>query len=1237
MSDREGVIIDGQVEKWPGSAWDTPTWELQLSKQRAESIDLISEGEIQGIASGTYEYSGIIGEVGYRSATFNYYQFPQNNASLAWLRSVYLNDVPVLNDNGEFNYQDVEAKFTIGTPNGEVISTLSPYEQATRNIGERVFHGTELSKVYRLLNENIAGAVVIIRVASLSKTNSSTGDVRRDELNYTIYYKPVFNDSTSSDWKIGKAEKIIGKVSKSPYLRNSLILFDGKFLRNKNLIGWEIKITKQTQDFTDDTFRGNAMYVDSITEIHSNIHTFPHSAVVKTLFDAEFFSSLPSRAFETEMMRVKIPGNYNPILRTYSGEGFATTNGGWNGTWATGKHYTNNPAWCYYDLLTNKRYGLGKNIDESSVDKWSLYNIAKYCDTIVPDGYGGIEPRFTCNLWITKREEAYKVINDMASVFRGLTYYSNGVVQAIADQEKVPRTLFTNANVQDGNFNYSTTSKRGRHSIAIVRYNDPKNFYRPSVEYVENLDAIRKYGINEVELTAMGTSSRGQAIRLGRWALLTDNLETESIKFTAGLEGATLRPGDVFKVFDSHKKMKRYGGRTLEFKDIGSTGTHVVLDYQTDLEPNIEYKISFLTPSFSYLDHDVTDVTSNEFDSEHRNFLQSFTFSGWQANNSGNLTSLDFEGPMDYSDYVVTGGTPWILEISDSTLNNSNWTGRRYFTDESYDYFRVINVIEQEVNEYEVEGLQYNAQKFIEIESGILFDRNVFNPEDDKIPATPYNFQTRTFLSTDSEIRVDYSFSISSTKNVSEYRLYANSGSFPNESVPSQDYLFARLSPQETVGYHFPNETGFWNYRVYSYNGIDNLYSAGFASGVVPVYGFDEIEGVRISNLRIVDLSGTYTGTALNRFATFIEDNDTNPTFTWQVGFDKMAFVNEADLRFRATVRINPSIGRIPSNEVVFEAWDISGTSWEFPLVNNINSSGGPHREYQIVIEAHDGQGKTSAGNTLDVMNNDNPEVGKWSSLPFGYDLLNVENPRQTGFQFSTFIGSVLTGDPHVTDDTVNESYRTGVSGLYSTIGYLGLNGDVSVEFTSGQFDADLVGGYLYISSGIFPLREAAINTGWGGLDVSKHRFNFDPKDPVIYHPTAATNIINKSYGAIAISLYDSIDEVFINNGVDMSTGIWISNISQINNNPYAGGIVINPSNNDTGNYSGINLTNYTWTEADGPPEGWDPDTLTYYSLIDLDNAIIFSSGTIDGVTTVIYGYPRSGTIPKYFTIADDV
>ena len=234
------------------------------------------------------------------------------------------------------------------------------------------------------------------------------------------------------------------------------------------------------------------------------------------------------------------------------------------------KVYTNNPAWIYYDILTNKDYGLGSYIDEADIDKFELYQIARYCDELVPAYGGGLEPRFTCNAYLTKTVEAFKILKDLASVFRGMPIYEQGLISAVQDRPKEPVAIFTQANVIDGLFEYEYTGQRARANQINVTWNDPVQNYAQDIVSVEDSDNIIRTGkIIPKELIAFGCTSRSQAIRAGEWSLKTDTLETELIKFSTSINASHLRIGDIIKVQDQQSGLRfSYSGRLRGLKEI---------------------------------------------------------------------------------------------------------------------------------------------------------------------------------------------------------------------------------------------------------------------------------------------------------------------------------------------------------------------------------------------------------------------------------------------------------------------------------------------------------------------------------------------------------------------------------------------------------------------------------------------------------------------------------------------
>ena len=277
-----------------------------------------------------------------------------------------------------------------------------------------------------------------------------------------------------------------------------------------------------------------------------------------------------------------------------------------------GKVWTNNPAWIFYDLLTNKRYGLGKYIQENLLDKWTLYKIAQYCDEMVDDGKGGLEPRFTCNVAIQTRKDAYQLLQNFVSVFQGMIYWASDriITSQVRDTKEIQ--LFTNANVIDGRFSYSDTAKNTRSTVVKVKWMNPENFYKETVEIVEDIDGIARYGRTEKEITAFACTSKGQAIRAANWVLLTERYMTETITFQAGMEGIYTAPGEIFSVYDNFRKNSQQGGCVLSFNGARDALT---LDRQVFLRPGYTYQLSATVPKESY---DIESVTG----SDQINFIQ---------------------------------------------------------------------------------------------------------------------------------------------------------------------------------------------------------------------------------------------------------------------------------------------------------------------------------------------------------------------------------------------------------------------------------------------------------------------------------------------------------------------------------------------------------------------------------------------------------------------------------------
>lgn len=590
------------------------------SKQFASITDILCEGEIVGLKNG--------------------------------LRSIYLNETPLQNMDGSFNFFDVAVQHRTGTVNQTPIEGVSGTEVETP-VSTEILFGKPI--VRSITNGNVRMARITINIPQLSEQDMKTGDLNGAKVSVSIDmqsagggYRPVITDV------------IDGKTS-SKFQKQYLVPLEGN-------APWSIRLTRNTPDSTTSALQ-NRTFWESTTEIVPARMIYPHSALVHTTFDAANFSSIPSRSFLIRGMIVKIPSNYNPTTRVYTGI--------WDGTFKLG--WTDNPAWCYYDLLINERYGLGQYVKEAIVDKWSLYAIARYCDELVPDGRGSDEPRFTCNLYLQTREEALTVLQHMSSMFRAVTFWAGGTIMTTQDRPADPIAIFNNAAVADGRFVYAGTSLKQRHTVALVGWNDPNDFYRLKTEYVQDDDSVRLYGINETEMTAFGCTSQSQAHRLGKWTLAVERLNDETVSFKTGLAGCVLYPGAIFETSDVQRTGKRMGGRAL-----AATASQITIDADFPLEAGHYYSVT--------------------------------VYAG-----NGVMESRDVTGAIDSPD-----GVPGRVLVVNPPFTVAPEAGAAWtITDLNKivpEQWRVISIIESGVAEIEVTALRHIAGLYGNVERNIVID-----------------------------------------------------------------------------------------------------------------------------------------------------------------------------------------------------------------------------------------------------------------------------------------------------------------------------------------------------------------------------------------------------------------------------------------------------------------------------------------------------------------------------------
>jgi predicted phage tail protein len=480
---------------------------------------------------------------------------------------------------------------------------------------------------------------------------------------------------------------------------------------NVNVNKWKLKIERITAD-SNTVKLSNDTYLDSIIIETSYSYNYPNSVVAALAFDAQNFPQIGQRAYDLNLLKVKVPAGYTPTQYDANGKvtAAATYPGVWNGTFSATKVWTNNPAWIFYDLITNKRYGLGEYVSESSLDKWTLYQIAKYCDELVDNGTGeagldGKEPRFACNLFLTTQEEAFTVINNLASVFRGICYWMSGKIFPVQDKPKSAIQLFTNANVLNGLFTYSSTGKGQRRTVCNVRWNDPEDFFRPATETVEDTAGVIRFGVREFDVGAFACTSRGQAYRVGKWSLLSERLETEIVSFDTATEGIYSRPGDIIEIYDDFRYAQKQGGRVL---DMNSSATRVVLDRIMESGSDLSYTLSLNIPKANrdpaYTGSDANQQVTSESHivDIRKSFIETSNVVG--ITYSGDKTVVDVS-PAFSEQYI---GGSWSAEASHASSGVIAGAKK----------YRVLNLKETEEKNISITALEYSDEKFDISETG---------------------------------------------------------------------------------------------------------------------------------------------------------------------------------------------------------------------------------------------------------------------------------------------------------------------------------------------------------------------------------------------------------------------------------------------------------------------------------------------------------------------------------------
>jgi predicted phage tail protein len=453
--------------------------------------------------------------------------------------SIFLDNTPLTNPAGSNNFRVPNLQMLHGMPDQDPLPGFPDSENEV-DVGIEMLAEEQL---VRAISPGVDAVRVIVQVAALFSTTTQ-GDVYGSEVSFELYYSV-----SGGGWVPVNQYDIAGKTT-SPYQRAVT------FSLPPGAEGVEIMVMRATPNPSNDQTQNQLTWVGYV-EIVSAVLKYDDTAIVGIQLDSHYFPNIPTRAYWLDGIMVQIPSNYDPLARTYSGD--------WDGTFKV--DWTNNPAWVLYDLITNSRYGCGRDIDATMIDKWSFYEAAQYNDGSVPDGHGtgGTEPRFCCNCVINTQQDAFVVLNAVASSMRALLYYSNGTIGLVQDRpQPSPTRLFGPANVAGGLFDYAGTDYRSMFTAASITWNNPDELYNVNVELVIDAALMSQQQYRETPQTAFGCTSRGQAIRLGRWLIYTSQFETELVTIKTGLENADVRPGDLVLINDPSRAGARLAGRTLD-------------------------------------------------------------------------------------------------------------------------------------------------------------------------------------------------------------------------------------------------------------------------------------------------------------------------------------------------------------------------------------------------------------------------------------------------------------------------------------------------------------------------------------------------------------------------------------------------------------------------------------------------------------------------------------------------
>ncbi|HGV3969480.1 TPA: phage tail protein [Klebsiella pneumoniae] len=525
------------------------------SRAMASILDLLGEGVVGGLINGA--------------------------------KSIFIDGVALENEDGSFNYSGVTWDFRDGSQDQSPMPGFD-FVETPKAVNTQL--KTTNAVTVAIDNDDADRVRVIMKFPSLRNIDKKTGDTNGTSVQFKFqlangngsFFDVIATGESSSDVTLTAKKTGV-------YYRSYEIQLP------KPGRAYKVRVLRLSAD-SNDQYLFNDTWVDSIGEIVDTPMNYPNSVLVGLKVNSEQFgSSMPSRSYLIRGLKIRVPSNYDENTNTY--------NGVWDGTFKLLS--SSNPAWILFDLLTNARYGLGKFVSESMIDLGQLYQIGRYCDEEVDDGFGGKEKRFAINTQITSRQDAYRLIQDIAGAFRGMVFWAGGMVNIMQDSPSDPVMLFTNANVKDGLFTYKGSARKDRPSVALITYNNKQDGYKQNVEYVEDQEAMARYGERKTEAVAFGCTSRGQAHRVGLWLLYTARMESDMITFTAGLDASFLMPGETVLIQNKYRAGKRNSGRIVSF-----TKNSITLDAPVSLKKSGSF-IRIINQEGKIVERDINETGDN--------------------------------------------------------------------------------------------------------------------------------------------------------------------------------------------------------------------------------------------------------------------------------------------------------------------------------------------------------------------------------------------------------------------------------------------------------------------------------------------------------------------------------------------------------------------------------------------------------------------------------------------------